>query len=279
MKKFVNIVVKMLRKSKKTAKEGSFFNPLLLLVYSSILSVCSSFAEPKKLLLNDIHWPPFLFSQSQSQYKGFAKDVLNVCLSRMNYRAEYVNLPVKRTHIFMQTGDLDITLYSYKKSRTEFVNYATDPLFVSEYGFVTAKKRNIDIQSLDDLAPYIVGHLAGLSHTPELSKILEYKRNNEQLLESNNVEIMLSQLLSDPPRIDIIPNSKETFLWRIKQNGLEDKLQVLDYIVSEKQYFVTLSKFSKNVEDQTLFLSEMDDCTKSLKRNGQYHQIGKKYGF
>lgn len=243
------------------------------------ISLARETATKQRLVLNNIHWPPYLFKTRNTRYPGFATEILSGCYNTLGYRPEYIDLPVKRTHFYMKSGELDISIYSFKPERAQFVFYAKIPIFTSEYGFVVAKDSDIQIDKLDDLANYRIGHLAGLSHTPELIEIIEQKKPKQQVVEGNNVDLMLQQLISSPPRIDIIPNSKETFYWRIQEQNLDNELAVLDFSIAEKAYYVTVSKSSNNIGDPQAFLNAIDSCILRAKETGVYTQVRKKYGF
>jgi polar amino acid transport system substrate-binding protein len=180
--------------------------------------------------------------------------------------------------MFMQNGQLDISIYSYKKEREKFLVYSDVPIFISEYGFAVRADSDIQIDHLDDLRPYTIGHLAGLSHTPELSEIINQKRPLGMVTDSHTLDSMFAQLLSTTPRIDIMPNTKDTFYWRAKELGVSDKIKVLDFAITTKRYYVTVSKSSKNIDDINGFLAEMDTCITQLHENGKYKEIISRYG-
>jgi polar amino acid transport system substrate-binding protein len=177
----------------------------------------------------------------------------------------------------MQSGDLDISLYSFKQERDAFVVFGKEPVFTSEYGFAVRADSNINIEKIDDLANFRVGHLAGLSHTPEISKIIKQKRLEGQLSVGGSIDAMFAQLLSSTPRFDIMPNSKQTFYWRAKSLGIADKIKVLDFTADYKDYFVAVSKNTKNISDISGFLADVDKCIINMRINGDYNLLLKKY--
>lgn len=244
-----------------------------------LLLLTSPFGGAKPLILNDIDWPPYFFSANNGNLPGLAKDVLQHCLAQSNVEMTFVNLPVKRTHLFMQSGMLDITVYSYKPERENFVIYGSEPIFNSEYGFVVNADSGIEIESLEDLNPLTVGHMPGLSHTPALMKIIDEKRQFNMVAEGHSVEALFSQMLSQNPRFDIMPNSKSTFFWKAKELGISDKIEVLDFVLANKEYYVTVSKKTRNLDQPELFLQNMDDCLIRIKENGVYQKILERYGF
>jgi len=230
------------------------------------------------IIINDIYWPPYFFTGDKQQ-QGIGKELINICLSQAGYNTEYHRLPVKRTHLYMENGDIDITIYSYRKSREKFVWYGKESLFNTNYGFMVRANSDINITKLADLTPYKMGHLAGLSYSPELMEIIESKAKSKQLTTGYNLVAMFSQLLAPTPRFDIMADAKTTLYWQAQKLGLSDKIKVLDYTINKKNYFITVSKKSKNITDPQAFLKETDQCIKSLKNDGRYQAILSTYGY
>lgn len=253
---------------------GSSTKCSLLLVL--ILIVPVSHADP--LVLNDVDWPPYMIANKRENFAGLAKDILRHCLSGSNYELTYVNLPIKRTHLYMQSGRLDISIYSYKPDREAFIDFGKVPIFTSEYGFAVNAKSDIEINSLDDLDPLMIGHMPGLSHTPELMEIIEEKRDYQRVAEGHNVEALFAQMLSPNPRFDIMPNTKATFYWKARELGLSDQIKVLDFVVAEKDYYVTVSKNSKNILEPLVFLEQIDNCLLLIRESGVYSKFAQQYG-
>ena len=251
---------------------------LYLLVYASF----SNAGNKTEIQVNQTNWPPYLFSPvkvvEQQTYYGLARDIIDYCLAQQNQTASYLALPIKRTHLYMQNGQLDLAIYSYKKERAQFVVYGREPIFTSEYGFAVRKNSDIKIADLSDLDSYRFGHLAGLAHTPALSKVIALKREHNQVVDGYSVKALFGQLLAKPSRIDILANSKETLLWQIKALGLQDKIKVLDYTISQKNYFLTVSKLSNTIKKPEAFLAQIDSCLKTMKQNGKYSDFLAYYG-
>lgn len=231
------------------------------------------------IIINDLDWPPFFMPVTGGGSLGLAKELMLECLAQLNYPSEFKSLPIKRTHVYMKSGDIDLTVYSYNTDREAFVVYGKEPLFNSEYGFAVKRSSGITINNVDDLKPLVIGHLSGLTHTPEVLAIVEENRKINKVREGYSVESMLSQLTALPHQFDILPNSKSTLYWYTKVLGLSDQIKVLDYTVKTKRYFLTVSKKSKNIQSPVKFLNEMDQCLVELKKSGKYQQILTNYGF
>ncbi len=243
-----------------------------------LLMLFSSFSSAATIYINNLEWPPFFFSDRTEGKIGLGKEIIEICLQRTNHQVIYKTLPIKRTHLYMQTGELDISVYSYKPERNEIVYFAKEPLFVSSYGLVSNKSKNLSITQLDDLDKLVIGHLSGLAHTPELLAMIESKKLKHEVTIGHSLEAMFSQLLATPQRFDVMPNSKETLKWHAKKLEIKDKVTIHDLVIAEKNYFIAVSKFSKNIADPKEFLQQLDLCILDLKATGEHQRISQKYG-
>ncbi len=251
---------------------------MTIIICSVNLLLFSNDTFSKTVYINNIEWPPFFFSDRTKDKIGLGGEVLDICLKQTNYQVEYKTLPIKRTHLYMQTGEIDISVYSYKDERNAIIHYAKEPLFTSTYALASKKDSNVTINKLDDLNNYVIGHLSGLAHTPELLKIIELKKPINEVSVGHSVDAMFNQMLATPQRFDIMPNSKETLLWRAKQLGITDKITIHDLVVAEKNYYITVSKFSKNIAQPRQLLNQLDNCILGLKAAGTYQTISQRYG-
>ncbi len=232
----------------------------------------------QKIIINDIHWPPYFMINAVEEGSGLAKDIITLCLPRIGHKATFNELPIKRTHHFMKMGEIDITVYSYKEKREEILYYGKEVLFNSEYGFMVRKNSEIKIDKLTDVKPYVIGHLAGLSYTPELEQIIKDKDRIGEVVTGYSLKAMFSQLLAKTPRFEIMADSKKTFYWQAKKLGVTDKIKVLDYSIKNKAYYITVSKRSKNIKNPKEFLTKMDACLREVKRSGEFKTILARYG-
>ena len=178
----------------------------------------------------------------------------------------------------MEHGLIDLTVYSYRQSREEILYYSKEPIFSSEYGFLVRADSDIDIKKLEDVKPYQIGHLAGLTYTVDYMDIIDEKIKLNQVSIGHSLESMFLQLLAPTPRFEIMADSKSTFNWFAHKKGVSDKVKVLDYTLKNKDYFITISKRSKNIENPLKLLNETDACIQKLKQDGSYKAILTKYG-
>ena len=237
----------------------------------------SCFAQ-QKVIINDVEWPPYFFIGDAKKQLGLGKELINTCLHEMNYRVVYHRLPIKRTRQFMEKGEIDITVYSYLADRESILYYSKEPIFSADYAFMVRADSDIVINKLADLAPYRIGHLAGLTYTPELLKIIDDIMKLNEIVTGFSLRSMFSQLLAPTPRFDIFADARNTFYWRAKKLGISDQIKVLDYKIKTKNYYITVSKQSKNIKDAADFLMKIDNCLQALKQSGEYQAILGDYG-
>ena len=237
----------------------------------------SSSVVSKEVYINNLEWPPYFYSTPIPPELGFGKEIINVCMKRTHYQPRYKTLPVMRTHLYMQTGDVDISVYSYTRARNAYVHYAKEPIFSTSFALASKKDKNIVINKLDDLHNYTIGHLSGLTYTPEVLKVIEDKKQLQEVITGYSFKALLYQMLASPQRFDILLNSKQTILWYAKKLGLTNRITVHDLFIAEKNYYITVSKSSQNIANPEQLLSQLDDCIQDLKANGKYKALALQY--
>lgn len=177
---------------------------------------------------------------------------------------------------YLEDGKIDIWVFSHNKEREEFLIYAVEPLFVSGYRAVILADKDIHISSLKDFDSLRVGHLAGLKYSKDYFDYIENRKNAGSLVMTTTGDSCLKMLLAG--MIDIFVDTRETTLWRAKQMNSLDKIMILDFDIQTKNYYVTISKQSKVVDDKRAFLDKLDQCLTAAKKDGRYAEPAKKYG-
>lgn len=233
-----------------------------------------SWATDKIVLdVNSVDWPPFFLDQKQTGQAGLARELMTQCISGPKFDVRYMQLPIKRTHQYMQTGQIDLAVYSFKPEREDFVWYSAVPMFHSEIG-VAAKKDFIQpLKTEADLEPWRIGYLAGLGLTPTLAVLLAGKKNQNKAIEDYSMDNLFEQLITTPSRMDLVINSREALLWMSHRPAYSGKVKVLDFSVERKAYYLAVSKRSAKLPEPSQFLKQFDECMQQLRLNGQYQKL------
>lgn len=248
----------------------------LLLVITSFLSSFETFASSsKQIKLNDNEWPPYFFGGASGKPRGIGKEVLQRCLPETGYTFRFTFFPIKRMRKYMEEGELDINIYSYKKSRESFLVYGKEPIFKAGYRPVVLAESNIKIDSIEDFDPLLLGHLLGLRYSPKFYDYVQDRIKQGNIVTTPKSQYILNLLLEK--RIDVYVGISESTKWYANYARAGHLIKILDYDVKTSQYFISLSKKSKRIKDKQGFLDTMDNCIKELKVTGEYEDITSKY--
>ncbi len=245
---------------------------LILLLFAAPYAI----ADEPVIRINDATWPPYFYQDRQSGNKpGIAKDILAICLSRMNRKYEYVQLPIERMQNLMQSGELDINFFSYKKERESFVLFGKELAFITGYRPVVRMDSTITIQSLSDFDKYKLGHTIGFRYSPEFWDYIQKRKKKDDLDETPSIESNIRKLLAG--RIDIFVADFSSILTLAADLGLSDRIKILDFPIQDGHYFLSLSKKSPRVSQQKAFVQSFDRCLADLKKDGSYCKIFETY--
>jgi len=225
--------------------------------------------------INDNDWPPYFFKGEVGAPKGFGKEMLERCVPETGYRHQFSHLPIKRMWSDIQSGELDINIFSYRPGRDALLHYGKVPIYTASYRPVVRSSSSITINSLEDFNALKLGHLAGLKYSPEFLSYVEDGVDSERVHIANSNQSILRMLLAG--RIDIYVNTSDTVLWNAKKLGVQKYIRVLDYDIQRGEYFVTLSRQSTRVDDKEAFLAIVDACLLRLKASGEYAEILNRY--
>jgi polar amino acid transport system substrate-binding protein len=230
------------------------------------------------IVLNDNPWPPFFFEGKTDSPPGIGKELLQRCLPAVGRRGAFVPHPIKRMRRNMETGELDINVYSYEPDRESFLLFGKEPIFVSEYRPVVRVDSPIRITKIADFEGLRLGYLSGLVYSPEFKDYVEKRQAAGTLDITYSDESNIMKLIGG--RLDVFVSSAPTVVWLAKVLGVSDKIKVLDFVVKRADYFVTFSKASKRLSDEEKlgFLAAMDGCLRTLKKNGIHKEILVRYG-
>jgi polar amino acid transport system substrate-binding protein len=246
--------------------------PLLL---GNSLSFGASAPQPT-IRINDATWPPYFYQdRAPGQKAGIAKDIIGICMPRMKRNFEYMQLPIERMQNLMQSGEIDINFYSYKKDRESFVTFGKELAFRAEYQPVVRHDANITIQSIADFDKYKLGHTIGLRYGPEFWDYIQKRKQKDDLDETSTNDSNLRKLLAG--RIDVFVADASSIRTLAADLGLQDRIKLLDFRVYEGDYYLSLSKKSPRVGDPKAFAQDFDHCLADLKKDGTYCRIFQTY--
>ncbi len=247
----------------------------LTMCFLMVLPYSSPAEESRIVNIIENDWPPFYFA-GKPESKGMARELLEMCIPKTGFDYKFTFYPVKRMYAYLEKGEIDVAVFSYKTSRESFVIYGKEPIFSSGYRPVVRAGENIEIRSIRDFDDLRVGHLIGLKYSEKFLAYIEKREKAGTLVTATAGNSCIRMLLAG--MIDVFVDTRETILWRAKQLNALDKIRIVDLDIRSRDYFVTLSKNTKIVKDGNRFLKEIDQCLGTAKKDGEYDDIAAKYG-
>lgn len=233
-------------------------------------------ADEVPIRINDATWPPYFYQDRKIGDKpGIAKDILDICLTRMKRKYEYVQLPIERMQNLMQSGEIDINFFSYKKERESFVTFGKELAFINGYHPIVRKDSSITIASLADFDRYKLGHTIGLRYGPEFWDYIQKRKEKDDLDETPSIESNLKKLLAG--RIDVFVADASSILILAAEQGVVDRIKILDFPIHQGLYYLSLSKKSPRISQPQAFVRAFDQCLADLKKDGRYCKIFQSY--
>lgn len=230
----------------------------------------------KDIIINDPDWPPYFFKGESYQPIGFAKELLLFCLPKTGYQTRFIYHPIKRMRSYIETGKIDVHIYSYKPNRDAFLHFGKEPIFKSSYKPFINRKSPFEINTLEDFKGLRIGHLQGLKYSADYLNFLESKWDSGYL-RSVTTNVSLVTLLYDQ-KIDTFVNTVDTVYWLSTTLGMREDIVAVDFDIQTKEYFVAISKKSNRIKDKKAFLNTLDTCIKEAKTSGLYDNIKAGYG-
>ena len=232
-------------------------------------------AKPQ-VIVNDLSWPPYYLGGQPDRPKGFAKEVLELCIPETGFTPHFVPYPIPRMYPMLENGTLDVHIVSHRPEREAYLAYGTEPVFHSSYRPVVRVGSGIEIHSIEDFDPLRLGHISGLKYTEAFLDYVE-RRDKEGHLETvTQEEIALRMLVAG--RIDVYVGSPPGARWVAQEMGIGDRIEVLDFDLRTRPYYVVVSKRSANVHDPVAFHDAVDRCLREIKSDGRYAEIARRYG-
>lgn len=254
------------------------FSNILFSIVCFILLFFSTIDASDIITVDNPDWPPYFFGSDKKGPKGIGREIIELGLKRYKGQFRFERFPIKRANHYIKTGDIDIALYSYKKKREGIVYYGKEPLFSTKYRFMVRSNSSIKIRSYKDLNNLVFGYLDGLSFTPELLGVIKRKSRAKEVVNLYSLNSLLRGLAGKYQIFDITADSEVTLLWKASSMKIRDKVKILDYDIGSKNYYLVISKKSRNIDDKEKFLERFDAFLKNIKRDGTYGKIFRKYG-
>ncbi len=247
--------------------------------YISSLCLLTETALARQLVVSTPDWPPFYVHDSNiPTRRGIAWDILTQCSNSLNHAVKFDMYPIKRMFKYMEKGELDINIMSFKADRTKHVEYGKEVIFENTYSIWVHKNETQMIRSLQDLNSFSMAQLIGLRPSDDFNKWYDSKMNAKIPNEShvvNSLEQVLKMLANQ--RIQATAASSPETRWRANRLGLLPSIKDSGLTLQKQPYFFVVAKESPFYKQDPNILQKMDQCLRQMKRNGQWSELKKYY--
>ena len=231
--------------------------------------------EAQEIVINDPDWPPFFFAGRKDNQDGFAKEVLETCMKKVQKPYKFKYFPLNRLLLGVKEGFIDVNIYSRKDDRLDYLHYGGQALFKLSYRPIVRKDSSIDIKSIKDFDSLRLGHQIGFRYSDEFLRYIDSRRANGTLDQAPTNESNVLKLIHG--RIDVFVTTIASIQSVARKLNVQDKIKILDFNIRESNYYVTVSKKTKTIDDPQRFLKIIDTCILNLQAQGEYCRLAKKY--
>ena len=238
----------------------------------------------RSLTISAPDWPPFYIHDSDNpDHRGLAWDIVSSCVKSLAVDAEYEMYPIRRMFRYMELGELDLNIMSYKADRAKSVEFGKEIVFENSYGVWTSGSYRRQIRSIADLRDASIAQLIGLRPSDEFKAFMEERLarasenpdSQKDTLVVNDPDQIVKMLASG--RIDATVASVAEISWRARRLGLQNKIRFSGLVVQKQKYFFVVSRSSPYTRARPDLTRRMDQCVKELKKNGRMSQIHGRY--
>ena len=188
---------------------------------------------------------PELFADGKS-CKGPVPEIIETALKRLGHGVSWSEIPWKRTIESAKDGSVDlIPRHSMNEEREAFLHAVPYGYKERKIFYMISPKIDIEINTLGDLAPHIVGVLRGSYYSDNFAKAKNLKKkplnNNDQIIKmlaSGRIDVAPTSSAHEVDKFRALPGIKEaaysdTFL-NSRNIGIPKKSSMAKYFASFK---------------------------------------------
>lgn len=210
-------------------------------------------------------FPPYKIENPGSGPKGIDVDIMLEVFALTERKVDYKFYPWKRSVKLVEQGKVDgLCGCSYHPDRDQNFIFSDILGQLSQGVFLSDKVSLNEFNSVADLKDLSVASVRGYAVHKEL---IEHGIN---AYEATNDDELLTLLEND--RVDAVYSYRDTVLFALANRGKSGHVTYRE-LVSNPYYFC----FSKKSDQAQSILSDVNHALRTLRHNGTYEKIRKKY--
>ena len=207
--------------------------------------------------------------------KGFLPDVFRETARRAGFDIKLKLFPIKRLEYYLQTGDIDGTVYLLPtESRREYITFSDSPIMTSRTVVFVKKGREFPFDTISDLFGKKIGVVLGWIVT---NKAMEQAVQEGKIVVDNapGHDLNLKKLIAG--RVDCVIGTEQATSYHANELGISRDIEVLKTPISEISAFFGISKHTKNIVAPRSFMEDMNEMFNELISDGTYEKIMRQY--
>ncbi len=230
---------------------------------------CTSWAEPQKITMCNVHWPPFIVVQQGEKVQGSWVELLNTVFKQLpQYTLRIENVPWKRCLLLIDEGVMDGTFALVKTpERMMFMDFTTK--IISDRSMIWYSTHvfpePFNWHKYQDLSHHVTGVVRGESFNPEIDELISSKKIQVEYVTNDAQNFM--KLASG--RIDITVKNERVGWTLINELNLHSQVNAAVKPAYEKPRFISFSQ-KKNYQD---LIFKMNDILKQMQARGEIRKI------
>ena len=174
--------------------------------------------------------PPFAFIRDGGLTGGIIHDIGQELARRLGVEAVYQLVPTKRIERALQAGDIDLDCVTSPIWKQSPDRYSWSPaLFDGADRFLLHQGSGVVIGALADLKGLRVGVYSDYVYRKEITRMFDSGVSQRVIV--NDIDHGIRLLLAD--RIDAMIDFGILLRYKVRQNGLADKVSLADYPADE----------------------------------------------
>jgi ABC-type amino acid transport substrate-binding protein len=231
---------------------------------------------PSSILIPDHSWAPYFTSSTlPAKEQGLAMNKIQFCLGEMNVEVKRVGSSIKRTEYLLRRGGVDLWVMSYRQGRGKWLEYSGVPLFSDGYAIFRSTYSLHKFDDLDDLRGLRVGTLLGLRVSDEFQAWKKGLKKQQRPVDYSSEQALLRKLINGD--LDAAVTSIGPFYAAAAKDKVRDELTMTEPALSQREYFVVLSRKATRIKNKPEFLRVLDACLVAEKNQKNFKAIDARY--
>lgn len=199
---------------------------------------------------------------------GYLVEITIEAFRRVGYEVNIEYLPWKRALVMsMEQGRYDVLLGAYYSEERAHKMAYSEPVATVEISILTRKEKNIPYNSVEDLAPFLIGHINGATVNPEFDLAAKRYLKVDYV---SNVDQNIKKLLMG--RIDMLVDKKRKIQLIINEKYYESKDRLV-FLAPPLEVSYFYNAFPKSLDGYRKKLEDFNEGLKRIIEDGTYDRI------